>query len=97
MDPIQAAIEEIESRGPEEGFSYKKIAAKYNIQRSTLSRRHQGLTSSNQTKKLNQTKLSPQQEDELVQYIKTLTERGLPPTREMIRNSASQVAHETIS
>ncbi|KAF7572910.1 Membrane-bound metallopeptidase [Pyrenophora tritici-repentis] len=41
--------------------------------------------------------ISPQQELELVRYIKTLTERGLPPTREMIRNFSSEVAHQQLS
>jgi hypothetical protein len=34
----------------------------------------------------------PITEMELVRYIKKLTQRGLPPTREMIRNSSSEVA-----
>jgi hypothetical protein len=37
--------------------------------------------------------LAPQQEQELPQYIKQLTERGLPSTRPMIRRFA--VAHDT--
>jgi hypothetical protein len=36
--------------------------------------------------------LSPQQELELVGYIKRLTKRSLLPTREMIRNFSSEVA-----
>jgi hypothetical protein len=36
--------------------------------------------------------LSPQQELELVRYIQGLTERALPPTREMIQNFASSVS-----
>jgi hypothetical protein len=36
--------------------------------------------------------LSLQQEIELVQYIERLTKRGLPPTREIIKNFSSKVA-----
>jgi hypothetical protein len=36
--------------------------------------------------------LSPQQEIELVQYIERLKKRGLPPTREIIKNFSSEVA-----
>jgi hypothetical protein len=82
MDPIQAAIEEIDLREPGEDFKYTEIAAKYDVERSTPARRHKSLTSSRSTKNLLQRKLSPQQEKELIQYIQRLTEHGLPPTRE---------------
>jgi hypothetical protein len=36
--------------------------------------------------------LSPQQEIEPVRYTATLTKRGLPPTRDMIKHNASGVA-----
>ncbi|KAF1970743.1 hypothetical protein BU23DRAFT_581885 [Bimuria novae-zelandiae CBS 107.79] len=76
MDPIQAAIDEIESREQGEDFSYTEVATRYGINRSTLSRRHR--------------------EQELVRYIKGLTERHIPPTREMIQNFASAIAKELI-
>ena len=50
-----------------------------------------------QVKNFNQQKLTPEQEIELVQYIKGLAERHLPPTREMIRNFASTIAKELVS
>ena len=50
-----------------------------------------------QVKNFNQQKLTPEQEIELVQYIKGLAERHLPPTREMIRNFASTIAKEPVS
>jgi hypothetical protein len=37
MDPIQAAIEELESHELGNRLLYTKLAAKYNINRSTLS------------------------------------------------------------
>jgi ABC-type Zn uptake system ZnuABC Zn-binding protein ZnuA len=49
-----------------------------------------------QVKNSKQQKLSPQQEQELVQYIKELTEKCLPPTREMIRNFASTIAKHSV-
>jgi hypothetical protein len=42
MDLIQAAIEELESHELGDRLSYTKLAAKYNVDRSTLSQRHQG-------------------------------------------------------
>ncbi|KAH5632622.1 hypothetical protein HBI23_218330 [Parastagonospora nodorum] len=68
MDPIQAAIEAIDSRELGEHFTYKEYAKKFNIDRFT-----------------------PQQELELIRYIEGLTKRGLPPTREMIRNFSSEI------
>jgi AraC-like DNA-binding protein len=93
MDPIQAAIEAINLRELGEHFTYKEYAEKFNVDRSTLSRRHRGQTGSMGVKKINQQKLSPQQELELVRCIEDLTKRGLPPTREMIRNISSEIAH----
>jgi DNA invertase Pin-like site-specific DNA recombinase len=40
MDPIEKAIEEIESREEGVSFSYREVAKKYNISRTTLTRRH---------------------------------------------------------
>jgi hypothetical protein len=97
MDPIQAAIAAFESRELGEQTSYTKIAAKYNVDRSTLSRRHQGSQAPRQARTLQKLVLNPQQELELVRYIERLTERGLPPTREMIRNFSSEVAHQELS
>jgi hypothetical protein len=50
MDPIDEAIEEIESLEPCETFSYAKIAKKYGVVRTTLMRRHKGITASRTTR-----------------------------------------------
>ena len=97
IDPIQVAIDEIESLEPGEHFTYTRIARSYGIDRSTLSRRHRQVQLPEITKKINQQKLTPEQELELVQYIKGLTERHLPPTREIIRNFVSIIAKEPVS
>jgi IS30 family transposase len=97
MDPINAAIDEIESRAPGEKFSYTQIAAKHGVVRSTLARRHKGQTSSEQDKKVNQQKLNLQQEQELIRYIEELTRRRLPPTKKMVQNFASTIAKEPVS
>jgi hypothetical protein len=97
MGAIEEAIEEIESMEPGEKFSYQAIANKYGVHRVTLSRRHQGLQAPRETQATHQLKLSLQQELELVRYIEGLTERALPPTREMIRNFSSEVARQQLS
>jgi hypothetical protein len=42
-------------------------------------------------------KLSSQEEDELVNYLESLTARRLPPTRAMIQNLTSELARERVS
>ncbi|KAF1972794.1 hypothetical protein BU23DRAFT_467150 [Bimuria novae-zelandiae CBS 107.79] len=92
MDPIDKAIEEIESRGPGEEFSYRKIAKKYGVPDTTLRRIHQGKNVPMKEQQLQRRKLTPQQELELVSYIEKLTGRRLPPTREMLQNFALSIA-----
>jgi hypothetical protein len=92
MDAINAAIEAIESRKPDASFSYRAVAKQFGVDRMTLSRRHRGAQQTVAAKHKEQQLLNPQQEAELVVYIERCTERGLPPTREMVRNFASAVA-----
>jgi hypothetical protein len=92
MNSIEAAIEAIESREPGASFSYREVAKRFGVSRATLSRRHQGVTQSRAAAAQHKQLLNPQQEAELVQYIERCTERGLPPTREMVRNFATAIA-----
>jgi transposase len=97
MNLIQEAIEYIESRESEEEFSYREVAKKFKVGRTTLSRRHQGTQRSNETWGRDKQLLSPQQEHELVLYIEICARRGLPPTREMIQNFASTITKCEVS
>ena len=94
MDLIQEAIAEIESREPGDKFSYQAIAKKHGVARMTLMRRHRGETEAYGVRNLS---LHPQHEKELVRYIDTLTERRLPPSREMIQRFASDLAGKEVS
>ena len=96
MDPIQEAIEDLESREPGEEKSYTKVAKKHGVSRTTLARRHKGIQETRATEGINRRKLNTHQEAELVQYIDVLTQKGLPPTRAMIKNFASCVAKEPV-
>ncbi|KAF2022551.1 hypothetical protein EK21DRAFT_15158, partial [Setomelanomma holmii] len=93
MSAIEDAIAAIKLRKSGDDFTYTEVVNQFNVDQSTFSQRHKGKTSSFKAKK----KLNLQQELELVQYIRDLTERGLPPTREMIQNFASAVAYKDIS
>jgi transposase-like protein len=97
MDPIQAAIEAYEAQGPEGRYTVQEVANQHGVWRSTMQRRMAGRTASRTEYIMNSHKLSPQQEDELVEYLESLTARRLPPTRAMIQNFASEVAHERVS
>jgi predicted HicB family RNase H-like nuclease len=92
MDAINAAIEAIELREPDASFSYRAVAKQFGVDRTTLSQRHRGAQQTVAAKHEEQQLLNPQQEAELVVYIERCTERGLPPTREMVQNFASAVA-----
>jgi hypothetical protein len=94
MDPIQEAIAEIESRELGDEFSYQAIAKKYGVARMTLMRRHKGETEAYGLRRLS---LHLEHEAELVRYIKTLTERRLPPTRTIVQQFASELAGKPVS
>jgi transposase-like protein len=94
MQPIQEAIEYLESREAGDNFSYREVAKKFGVDRVTLMRRHRHETEDYGVR--NQS-LHPEREAELVQYIETLTERRLPPTRTMIQQFASQLAGKPVS
>jgi hypothetical protein len=92
MAPIDEALEALKSLKIGESPNYTDYAKKYGCDRSTLSRRHRGVTRSHTEKCENQLLLNATQEKAFIQYIDELCTRGLPPSREMIRNFASEIA-----
>jgi hypothetical protein len=49
-----------------------------------------------EAREIDKQKLHPQQEHELVEYINRLTEKALPPAREMTRRFAAEIAHKHV-
>jgi hypothetical protein len=96
MDLIDEAIAAVESRKSGEKIVYQNYADDFGVNRRMLARRHQGSQSLQATQYFNQTKLTPQQEEELVQYIRDLTKHGLPPTQAIIQNFASPIVHDRV-
>jgi hypothetical protein len=96
MGSIEAALAAIESLNPGEKLVYAQIAREYDVEPTTLARRHKGASISSSLDAQNRQALHPQQEQELLRYIERLTKRGLPPTRAMIRNFASQIAQREL-
>ena len=93
---LKAALEACDAAEAAGELSYQKIADKYSLSRSTLSRRHRGVCASRKDGYSSRQKLTPQQEYELCSYIADLTERGLAPTRQMVVNFASEMAKQYV-
>jgi hypothetical protein len=69
-----------------------QTAKKHNVDRTTLSRRWNGVTESKRAGYDAQRLLTTAQSNSLINYINDLTERALPPTNAMVRNFAAQIA-----
>ncbi len=89
MASIEAALADL---ALQDSPNYTATAKKFNINRSTLSRRHRGKTASVKKSKQTTSILSNQQEKELIRYINKLTERGIPPPNAMIRVFAYNIS-----
>ncbi|KAF1361353.1 hypothetical protein EJ07DRAFT_40342, partial [Lizonia empirigonia] len=94
---MEDALAELDALDSSEEVCYATIAKKHGVDRSTLSRKHRGVSGSRAEAGLARRNLQPEQEAELVKYIEGLTERKLPPTREMVQNYASDIAGHYVS
>ena len=87
---IQAAIADLDSQ---ERINYAATAKKWNLDRTTLARRHRGETVSNQdATSYARRQLTDVQEKTLIQYINKLSNRGLPPTPQIVKNLAEEIS-----
>jgi hypothetical protein len=93
MEETLAAIERLDEG---EKFFYQEIADRYDVNRSTLSRRHRGVQRSMKEYAVTKQLLSPTQEEGLVKHIIGLTERGFAPTKEMIQSFARGVVKKEV-
>jgi hypothetical protein len=86
---MQKALAELESCSKP---NYAALAQKYELDRSTLSRRARGKTTSRQEfqSQVHQC-LTNAQERVLINQINRLTERGIPPTSQMVKNFAEEI------
>jgi len=89
MASIEAALADL---ALQDSSNYTATAKKFNINRSTLSRRHRGKTVFVKESKQTTSILSNQQEKELIRYINKLTERGIPSLNAMIRVFAYNIS-----
>jgi len=72
--------------------NYSAIAKEFEIERTTLMRRHQGQTFSRAVAtSLYHKSLTNTQEEALISQINKLIARGIPPTTHIVRNCAKEM------
>ena len=71
--PLEDALAELRAADPNEPISYKALAKKHSVMRSTLTCRHQGTTRLRDAVAVDQQNISPQQKEGLLKYIDELT------------------------
>ena len=89
MDLIEAALKDLKLQDTK---NISAVAKLHGVDRSTLSRRFNGVANPRNMAAENMQLLRPQQEQELVEYINTLTRRGTLLTPAMVRNFAGDIA-----
>ncbi len=91
MASIEAALADL---ALQKSSNYTATAKKFNINRSTLSRRHRGIIAFVKKSKQTTSILSNQQEKELIRYINKLIERDIPSFNAMIRVFAYNISEK---
>lgn len=87
---INSALAELESQI---NINHSATARKWGISRQTLAKRYKGETGTVQeADSYVRQKLTNAQEEVLIAHINRLIERGLPPTPQIVRNIAEEVA-----
>lgn len=94
---IEEALAELDALNSNEDICYAEIAKRHSVARSTLSRKHRGISGSRAEAGLARCNLQPEQEAELVKYTEKLTERKLPPARKIVKIYASNIAGHPVS
>lgn len=89
MESIEAALADLKLQDPP---NYTATAKKFGVDRTTLSRRHRGVTMKKGHHPNSYGLLSPEQRKTLITYINQLNDRGLPPTPRMVRRFAFDIS-----
>ena len=88
MEAIEAALASLELS---DSVNYAQTAREYGVSDTTLRRRHQGKQVSRHKAAFgSKSLLTDAQEQVLISHIKRLSERGIPPTPQMVRNFAAE-------
>jgi Tc5 transposase DNA-binding domain len=88
-DRIKAAMDQLDSQ---EVLNYAAAARDHYISPTTLARRYNGKTVSRaEANSTYRQRLNDVQEDTLLRYIDTLTDRNIPPTSQIIKNLVEEI------
>ena len=91
---IESALADLKSQ---KAVNYSATARKWEVERTTLAKRHKGQTGTIQAANSeSRQRLSNAQEEVLIGHINRLTERGIPPTCRITRNIAEEIAGEEL-
>jgi hypothetical protein len=96
MEPIEAALAFLGPYEPGTKYHYAAVAKRFDCSRPTLSKRHRGVQGPRKDQYAKLQLLQPEQEEFLVKYINILTQRALPPSKEMIRNFAREISGKEV-
>jgi hypothetical protein len=92
---MKAALAELEAPSQP---NYTEIGAKYKLGRHALSRRHRGKTTSRADYFSNHRQcLTNVQEEILIDQIDRLTDWGMPPTSQMVKNFAEEIIGSAVN
>ena len=88
-DRINSAISALDSQ---KGLSIRAAAIKCGVNRTTLGRRYNGESQSRAAAtSAHHQNLTDVEEDTLIGYINSLTDRHIPPTPQIVRNLAEEL------
>jgi hypothetical protein len=91
---IQEALADLETQDEP---NYSAAARQYKVGRTTLMRRHKHKTRSRQDFLSEQIQcLSKDQEETLIYHINRMTDRGQPPTSQIVKNFAEEIIGKTV-
>jgi Tc5 transposase DNA-binding domain len=88
---MQAAISDLESQ---DRTNFAATAKRWDLERTTLAKRYRGQTGTREdAASYTHRKLSDIQEAVLIKHINKLSDRGLPPTPQLVKNIAEEIIH----
>ncbi|OXV05138.1 hypothetical protein Egran_07094 [Elaphomyces granulatus] len=91
---IKLALNDLKSH---KSPNYTATANKYNVDRNTLSRRYKGICMSNHDEhSAYQNFLPDAQEEVILGYINDLSDRGMPPTPQILENIVIEIVKQPI-
>jgi hypothetical protein len=91
---IKLALNDLNSQ---EAINFADTTKKYQIDRVTLIRRYKGKSTSNhEARSIHQKILIDTQEEVILSYILSLSDRGMPPTPQILENLVVEIARRPI-